>query len=498
MLQPIRFKNSQELTQFINRLHTMGLIEINNSKEGHVTIEPAQTSLSAQFLKAEDGNIYFLADVQEFLQHASNEEIQATQINLFTVQKKSVTLAQLKADPGLLENLAVSREISTLILMLNPEIYTLPECTSVTGKEEISSKKQTYNNEALHSQIRLILSYKSLMKSVTDFNHLTHSLNGFKVVGHLPFPFQSADFISQPNKDIFRITIIQEKELKNQLLTALEQCEQQEEKDQLNLWIKEIEINTSKIKEVLQIIKTKLEEHQEMTQKSKEQYQEFTKDDPILEQKKNKIAALKAEIKNQETSLEKQRSLFATLKSVTVVGTFILIGLLATMALVITPLIALSLYPVTILTGIIGVGITLLSLSVLLVPPLRARLSQGLLWIKNVIENQFDSRITIKETRLNDLKDEENLLNGQVDFCNAYDKLKEQLVGTVIDHGDLIREIESDLHEINDFEASQKTQTIENEGPVLNNKVSGLSMFHHQKEAADLELPANTQENTLR
>ena len=88
-LHPLRIKNTEELKTFLNKLQALGLITLGDNSIS-IPNQEAEKKLASQFLKTKNGKLYLLHDVQQFIDSATEEEINSAKLSFYIETTKQL------------------------------------------------------------------------------------------------------------------------------------------------------------------------------------------------------------------------------------------------------------------------------------------------------------------------------------------------------------------------------------------------------------------------
>lgn len=255
MLQPIRFNNPDELDDFILLLEDQELVSIEN-KDGAKCIEFSIDS--NPFIKTYNGDTYYLHQVQEFVNQASEAEMEAFADTFMTRERQDITLAQLKAEPDLFNDLLVDTGFMFLLKLLNASLYIKFDPLLFNSVEDVKNLQVLFSNTPLIDYIQHICSLAKMGR--TGVIALTSLLAGN--LGTLIAPdaisptFQTTSIMM----DVLKSSLIQEIKLKHYLLEELLKKQTIEVAKALEQWIHSIDHNIQWVKYFL---KTSLQTYAE-------------------------------------------------------------------------------------------------------------------------------------------------------------------------------------------------------------------------------------------
>ncbi|CEG56134.1 hypothetical protein [Legionella fallonii] len=455
-LQPIRFKTAQELNDFLDYLETLNLITL---EDGAVKTTP---ELDKQFIKASDGSIYLLNDLLQFLNEASEEEIAASEPSFFignaalifnTANLKPVTLAQLKADPNLIEQLTPVN-LAPIFSSLNPKLYSDDALPSLVGAKNIEEVKKSYNNERLSQLvIKASSSFSSLFPSLETLSAASVGsllpLVSLKKPMLVPFAFKGSDLFPDTLRDIYKITLMQQIKLKYRLLEELEVVPGLEEQQQLKQWIEAIDKENAAIKKLSSTVLEQLEVHTETVKEVQERYAKMLEEDPSGEKLKAEIEAKIKEAKELFDSAKNLEPIFDVLKPILVYSTMVALYVLFLAALIVTLMLtAIWTAPIPLL------GLTLLAIESIAAPLLAIPLVMGIFELGQLIRNKFDDVLKEKYTKNQELSLE--VVSLQVDelFRSTVVSLySQEFIDNGPDHDAFVDMLWEDSVDVNTFEA---------------------------------------------
>lgn len=262
-LIPVRFKNAQELSSFLNRPTS----EEYSSKD---------ISECKQLLSANDNNQYLLKDVLQFINENTEEQIKDMKLSfcieteqpnsiyktnlssLNLTSGQSVTLAQLKANPTIIEHLVFDSDVSAFLQLLNLNLYfDLPSRDSshlLRTWEEIKRSMELLEHDKLMQEVR---TDNLLMNSLSKFPLLWQELSS-ATNASLSMP---PSLLTNIKLDVYTVTLRQEIKLKYYLLEELSKLKGPKASKQIELWIQTLEENSSQIKILLNTMREKLKSH---------------------------------------------------------------------------------------------------------------------------------------------------------------------------------------------------------------------------------------------
>lgn len=372
-LSALNFGQPEDFNQFINRLLALGYVDVNG-----------QASLQNKLLQADNQKIYFLDDVQEFLQTASDEEIQSSQIIFQTAQNEPVTLAQMKTEifaekdspkpnrfSSLLQKLSLGlfsssdkaeadayyeklqyiNKYSELIEHLSIGLFSFSPNLSWYSASDVKLSKNEYQNDAFYNAI-------DVNQMITSFVSSLNLASSDKV----PSPVNPNEGIDWITKDLLKVTCIQESKLKKHL-----QNERMKTRDELTLfeidrWIKEINSHQSQTKKLLVEIREAAQEQLNRINSAHLIYQSHLAEDPEFVKANQKIADLKKKRAALEASLEWREFLcelvvFLALILGVILLVFVLPALIALIVFIMVLFIPdIILFPILITFAIFGIA----------------------------------------------------------------------------------------------------------------------------------------------
>jgi hypothetical protein len=445
ILQPISFKTPQDITKFLFVLRS--------------------SSKRPSILKAEDGNLYLIEDIKQYMSQASEDELNASRITFKNSENNPITLAQIKANLNLIKDLStISWETSQYISSWNDKLYSDSTLPSLKTVDEINNAKKSYNNTKVHVSIG---HSKAVIPLLQIASNLSKILTGVEV----PNSLRSADFINSMQKDFLKITLIQEAKLKHHLLNQIKGLANQQDVDAINQWIKEIEENNSKTKELLQIVLDSLKNHQRITNAARLKYSQLS--ESIIKENEAKIQELKKEEATQLELIDKLEKRERVLHRPTVNGIFfgvpilVIAALSVSVSLIVTPFIGL-------VAAVVAVGLS---------AGIAFLFTESLISLYRTLFQKIDLSFLVSSDikKLEGMENQRSTLQKDVFFWNEYNKLDAQFRVTGGNHDALIGALESDLKEIEVFGKQLEAPTATQEPKATS--ISALSMFKNPEES---------------
>ena len=310
MLQAIRFNDPSELNQFILYLEDQNLISIED-KEGTHQIQFITEANC--FLKAKNGDTYLLEAVQKFVDEASDADIKEFADTFLTKEGQEVTLAQLKAQPELFNQLLGDAEFISLLKLLNPSWYENIGQLKFANVEDIEALKALFSNEKLVRNIKFGTSLFNIISSLESINS-TPGEDSFSVI-ELEF-FDQKIVTRKILVDILKLSLLQELTLKFHLLEELKNSRTIEIKQAINEWVQATDDNIQSAKSFLNHSLKLLAKKQASVKTAIGRYELLTEDGFSQESAKLEIEKLQAAIAIKEKKIESKASLLDTLKPV--------------------------------------------------------------------------------------------------------------------------------------------------------------------------------------
>lgn len=480
-LQPIRFQSAEEINKFLIRLQDMGLLTVKDSAIVINALDALQ--LRKQFLTASDGNLYFINDVAEYLEIASEQELQDVQVSFFIknqavpgflefhpdesvkalcTPKKPLTLAQMKEKPHIVNQLNTALEIPPFLDALNPQYYSADFLPKFENTEQLLNAK-------------IALTNAKLKNCIDKFHEAQELQNKFKIdnAEHLvPYPLsmlQSFDYMSKMQKDIYKTTLFQQLRLKFHLTDAMRASKNPEEKVILKQWITELKEDIEANKQLLRSVADAANKHTIQTKEILSKYRALLSEDPQLEGLKARIEAKKAEAQGQNESYISWRQLFAILSPLAKYSALITIfsaifSLAAFIPVALAPVLAFSPLLYLGLMSLITIGWVLAAYPI----------ANAVISFTNMLEDKFDSVLTEKNNLSFKLARDAVILNVELQIAENYSQQDlESMVD--VDHHELISELEADLAAVNEMD---EQETIKRFHPLPEpSNVSSSGMF---------------------
>lgn len=475
-LMPIRFKNAQDLNAFLSHLQDLELITLENDS---VKTTP---ELAKQFIKATDGSIYLINDVLNYLKEASEEEINASKLSFFTGavpalsslrnNVTSVTLAQIKADSTLVEQLHTTDIPAAFISVLNPNLYSEKPFTVQVGQDAIAKDRASLSNKKL---AEAVTAANTVMENLDALMGL---LKGSTKTSSLPLPYHSSDFLLELQQDTYKITLMQQIKLKYHLQKQLQFMKDFEEKALVLQWIRTIDRENAAMRQLLSNMITMLKTHNDSAKEARVKYEKMLADDPTLEKLKAELEAKSKEAKELFDSIENSEAVLAVLKPILVYGTMIAAYLLLMAAIIVTPALIMALT-----TTMPLLGLSLVIIETVSVVLLSALAVDGIFELGQLIENKLDSIVDEKNEQYKKLSEE--LATLQVDnlFITAYSKNSAEFIENGPGHDAFIEQIESDLFDVDTLEAEGQSKMESIRALHRASKPSVAGLFQQKPEA---------------
>ena len=475
-LQPIRFSTAQDLNNFLGHLQALNLITLEDNSI-KTTPEFAQ-----RFVKATDGSIYFLDDVMEYLNDASEEEINASELSFFVgfvpalllanSDVKSVTLAQIKADSTLVEQLHRMDVPPAFISLLNPNLYSDKPFTVLTGKEAIEKAQASLSNKKLSEAV--IAAHSAL-----DTLDNLMSLVKWSKTAQIPLQFNSSDILLKLQQDTYKITLMQQIKLKYRLQKELKFTKDFGDRVQLLQWIQTIDSENAAVRRLLSRVIEKLQFHNENVKDARVKYAKMLADDPSSEKLQAEIEAKIKEATELFESIESSESVFAVLKPILLYGTMIALYLLVMAVVLFAPALIMAL---TATMPLLGLSLVIIeTVSVILLSTLAV---DGIIDLGRLIENKLDS--VVDEKREQHVKLSEELAELQVDnlFRITFSQNSPEFIINGPEHDAFIEQIENDLLEIDTVEALEASKIESIRTLHQTSKVSDAGLFRQRSEVS--------------
>ncbi|RUR18396.1 hypothetical protein ELY21_08025 [Legionella sp. km535] len=457
MLSPIRFKNAQSFYDFLNRLHHSDLIKLvtNNGK----IICPSVPQLASKFIQANDNNIYFRDDIKSFLEQASADEINNTSVRFFDAQNREISLAQIKSDLTLMNELQWSKEPVLLMQRMNSIFYSSTPMPSLGSRKDVLKAKLMYWNEQFRGTVQAAKSHLEFILDLSSISKSLMTITGDEIIT-VPAPYQGADLIAPLVKDLLKITAIEEIKLKSKLVTEIQQSTNQQKNSELTSWVNELDVNIANVKAIQHYLIQILTEQREKIQKAKNKFHQLVQHDGNGEAIVKKIADLKEKINEQVQALNRLESNYKTLKPLAVFAAVAGLPILAiTGVIIVCGLLLPTMY--------FGAALAFISFSLItfaFITQTRLatnKITDGLTQLQEGIEATFDNTLDQKRTELKQLKRQVSTLELDVQFVSDFGKAEESLNWSLGNITLQISDIEKDLLEIELVEKLDEAQSKE-------------------------------------
>ncbi len=475
-LQPIRFNTAQDLNDFLGHLQVLNLITL---EDGSIKTTP---EFAKQFVKATDGSIYFLNDVMDYLNEASEEEINTSGlsflvglipiVSLPSVEVKSVTLAQIKADPNLVEQLHRVEVIPAFISLLNPNLYSDKPFTALVGKEAIAKARASFTNKKLSEAVIVA---NSALSTIDNLMSLVTLLK----TSSIPLQRNSSDFLLNFHQDTYKITLMQQIKLKYRLQKELKFTKDSGDRKLLLQWIGSLNRDNAAIRQLLSRIMDRLQVHNESIKEARIKYAKMLTDDPSFEKLKAEIEAKTKEAKELFESIENTESVFAVLKPILAYGAMISLYLLLLTAVIVAPALIMAL---TATMPLLGLSLVIIeTLSVILLSSLAV---EAIIDLGGLIENKLDS--VVDEKREQHVKLSKELTELQMDnlFRTVFSQNSTEFIANGSTHDAFIEQIENDLFEIDTLEAEEASKMDYINRQPKESKASIAGLFRQRPEVS--------------
>ncbi|WED42686.1 hypothetical protein [Legionella cardiaca] len=470
LLLPIHFEEAKDVITFLETLEKSGAIEIRKQDLKPQIIVKEKHHL----LKGNDGNIYFLKDILNYLEQASSEDLATSKIT-FPSAKGPISLKQLKDDFSIAEHLMGFQEGWSYIEKWNLNIYSELQLPSLTTTEEIKRARSIYDNSKLYALINTTMFGLTVQETIlSSAQALLLLVNQTPL--QVPLPNSAADFISTLSKDFLKATAIQENKIKHHLLNEIKKTTNQDDVEELTKWVKAIDDNNAKIQEVLKKLKQLLKNHRDVIDKAKAHYTQLMEEGVTVEERTKKLEMLNTESAALRESIIQQENMLNWLKPVAVYGIFTLVPFLV--AFIITFVTISLATPFVALFILSTVLFSMTAASLLLLTPWGDKIADGIVSVKRSIEDKVDSFADGKRAELRAVATQIAEVGADLYFLQTY--VDENFRGVDRGHNALINALEADLQEMDTFEKSLKKMRQE---PVLSSHpVSPISMFNRTRE----------------
>lgn len=534
-LQAIDFKTAADVKGVLDRLVKSKAIELIK-QDGKTRIRCIQPNY---LLKASDGEIYLLTDVQNYIETASKEDIADSTITFETTGAEKFTLAQIKikADESIINRLRGADEAWEYIKHCNPLWYSDLSLPSLETVEDIEGNKTLYDNSTLNSCLISSQPNSSWAKLKADQEQLQTNLLCYKIIQSaetlvktsaklkppkLPELLNSSDFITTMHKDFLKVTVLQGIEIKRHLLRkrneivgldkieealaneakitqrkmrqiCLKETKTLSEVEQakvtlLTQWIEDIYCINSAANKNLNETLASLKNHNDKIKSIKSKYSQLKQKNTSLDDIQKNIETLNqnAEALRESISRWELLSLLKPMAFYFIVSLppLLIVGALLTIALLVHPIVAV------LVTATLAAVFT----TTFKVMPnsLFIKIAKAYESITKAIEDGFDYPLKNKRSELE--KAEKTLQNLQNDWVHLKlheegdDKLKEFLLATPeVNHDALIEALVSNLKEIDIVEAKPTTLPITRRASDTFPVVSHLSKFKQPKNSSKSE-----------
>ena len=476
ILSPLRFNNSQSFYDFINRLQNSGLVQIVTINDRQKIVRTSSQNLESKFLKANDNNIYFLDDVLNFLHQEPVESLSKLSIRFRDSQHKEVTLAQIKSDLTLCNELQSSKEPVLLMERMNPVLYSSSPFPSLSQLKDILKAKAQYANAPFHDSVKGAKSRLDLILKISLVSKSLMTLTGNEIIP-IPTPFQATELITHINKDLLKITIIEEIKLKLYLLNKIEQSTNLQKKAELTRWVDELDANISNIKEIQDNLLKILTDQRDKIQKAKNKFHQIVQNDATLNTIHNKIRDFKNKIQVQEHDLERLESNYKILKPLAVYGVMVGLPVLALVGVIIVS--GLLLPAMYFAMALAFISVILITLGLLSQTQLFTnKITDGLTQLQGSIEANFDNTLEQKRYEINHLKSQVGTLEIDVKFASDFVVVEPSLNLSLDNMNLLNNEIEADMQEIEQLEGKDGSQNKKKStDKVFTSNAGNISLF---------------------
>ncbi|MBL7481724.1 hypothetical protein [Legionella bononiensis] len=489
ILSPLRFNNSQSFYDFIIRLQNSGLVQIVTINGRQKIVRASLQNLESKFLKANDNNIYFLDDVLEFLHQETAESLSHSSIRFIDSQHKEVTLSQIKSDLTLCNELQGSKEPVLLMERMNPVLYSSSPFPSLDKLEDVLNAKTKYANAPFHDSVKGAKNRLGLILNISLVSKSLMTLTGNEIIP-IPTPFQATELITHINKDLLKITIIEEIKLKLYLLNQIEQSTNLQKKAELTRWVDELDVNISNIKEIQHNLSEILTDQRDKIQKAKNKFLQIVHHDATLYTIHNKIRDLKNKIQVQEQDLQRLESNYKILKPLAVYGVMVGLPVLAVAAVIFVS--GLLLPTMYFAMALAFISVILITLGLLSQTQLFTnKITDGLTQLQGSIEAKFDNTLEQKRSEINHLKSQVATLEIDVKFASDFVEVEPSLNLSLDNMSLLNNEIEADLQEIEQIEGKDGTQNKKkSDAKLFASNAGNISIF--SRVSKSLPLPGRT------